>query len=153
MVFLLELRSGGTLGSGPDASDSVRWGFIPYELTHPGKHCGLTPAGAVLCEGQDGVRVVGSQPATAVTVFSAMFMHGGIVHLGGNMLFLWIFGNNVEDAMGRARFVAFYLLGGLAARRCRRRSDPTRPSRTSAPPARSPRCWAATSSSTRAPAC
>jgi membrane associated rhomboid family serine protease len=115
VVFLLELRSGGTLGSGPDASASVRWGFIPYELTHPGEHCGLSPAGAVLCEGQDGVRVVGSQPATAVTVLSAMFMHGGIVHLGGNMLFLWIFGNNVEDAMGRGRFVVFYLLGGLAA--------------------------------------
>ena len=115
VVFLLELRGGGTLGSGPDATESVRWGFIPYELTHPGRHCGLTPAGAVLCQGQDGVRVVGSQPATAVTLFSAMFMHGGVVHLGGNMLFLWIFGNNVEDAMGRPRFVAFYLLGGLAA--------------------------------------
>ena len=44
-----------------------------------------------------------------------MFMHGGLLHLGGNMLFLWIFGNNVEDSMGRARFVVFYLLGGLAA--------------------------------------
>jgi membrane associated rhomboid family serine protease len=44
-----------------------------------------------------------------------MFMHGGILHLGGNMLFLWIFGNNVEDSMGRMKFVAFYLLGGLAA--------------------------------------
>jgi membrane associated rhomboid family serine protease len=44
-----------------------------------------------------------------------MFMHGGILHLGGNMLFLWIFGANVEDSMGRPRFVAFYLLGGLAA--------------------------------------
>jgi membrane associated rhomboid family serine protease len=44
-----------------------------------------------------------------------MFMHGSILHLGGNMLFLWIFGNNVEDAMGHVRFVVFYLLGGLAA--------------------------------------
>jgi membrane associated rhomboid family serine protease len=44
-----------------------------------------------------------------------MFMHGSIVHLGGNMLFLWIFGNNVEDSMGRVRFIVFYLLGGLAA--------------------------------------
>jgi membrane associated rhomboid family serine protease len=44
-----------------------------------------------------------------------MFMHGGLLHLGGNMLFLWIFGNNVEDAMGRVKFVIFYLLGGLAA--------------------------------------
>jgi membrane associated rhomboid family serine protease len=44
-----------------------------------------------------------------------MFMHGGILHLAGNMLFLWIFGNNVEDAMGHVRFVVFYLLGGVAA--------------------------------------
>jgi len=42
-------------------------------------------------------------------------MHGGWVHLGGNMLFLWIFGNNVEDAMGKLRFFVFYILGGLAA--------------------------------------
>ena len=51
-------------------------------------------------------------PLTAIT---SMFMHGGWLHLGGNMLFLWIFGNNVEDAMGRLRFLAFYLLGGIAA--------------------------------------
>ena len=44
-----------------------------------------------------------------------MFMHGGLLHLGGNMLFLWIFGNNVEDSMGPVKFVVFYLLGGLAA--------------------------------------
>jgi membrane associated rhomboid family serine protease len=44
-----------------------------------------------------------------------MFMHGSLLHLGGNMLFLWIFGNNIEDSMGPLRFGAFYLLGGLAA--------------------------------------
>jgi membrane associated rhomboid family serine protease len=44
-----------------------------------------------------------------------MFMHGGLLHIGGNMLFLWIFGNNVEDSMGPIKFIAFYLLGGLAA--------------------------------------
>ncbi len=50
-----------------------------------------------------------------MTVFTSMFMHGSLIHLGGNMLFLWIFGNNIEDAMGRPRFVVFYLLGGLVA--------------------------------------
>ena len=50
-----------------------------------------------------------------LTVLSAMFMHGGIVHIGGNMLFLWIFGNNVEDALGPVRFLLFYLLAGIAA--------------------------------------
>jgi membrane associated rhomboid family serine protease len=44
-----------------------------------------------------------------------MFMHGSFLHLAGNMLFLWIFGNNIEDSMGRGRFVVFYLLGGVAA--------------------------------------
>jgi membrane associated rhomboid family serine protease len=48
-------------------------------------------------------------------VFVAMFLHGGWLHIGGNMLFLWIFGNNIEDRLGRVGFVAFYLLGGLAA--------------------------------------
>lgn len=50
-----------------------------------------------------------------LTVFTSMFMHGGFMHLAGNMLYLWIFGNNVEDAMGHIRFVIFYLLCGIAA--------------------------------------
>ncbi|MXW20975.1 MAG: rhomboid family intramembrane serine protease [Gammaproteobacteria bacterium] len=53
-------------------------------------------------------------PAWA-TVFTSMFLHGGWMHLGGNLLYLWIFGDNVEDALGRGRFVAFYLLCGVAA--------------------------------------
>jgi rhomboid family protein len=48
-------------------------------------------------------------------VFSSMFMHGSWIHIGGNMLFLWIFGNNVEDALGRLRFLAWYLGAGIAA--------------------------------------
>jgi membrane associated rhomboid family serine protease len=53
-------------------------------------------------------------PAWA-TVITSMFMHGGFWHLAGNMLYLWIFGNNIEDAMGHGRFLAFYLLCGAAA--------------------------------------
>jgi membrane associated rhomboid family serine protease len=53
--------------------------------------------------------------AEAVTIFSAMFMHGGWMHLIGNMLFLWIFGDNVEDRIGHGKFLIFYLLAGLAA--------------------------------------
>jgi len=49
------------------------------------------------------------------TVFTSMFMHGGWMHLIGNMLYLWIFGNNIEDAMGRVRFVVFYAVCGVAA--------------------------------------
>ena len=51
----------------------------------------------------------------AATVFTSMFLHGGWMHLIGNMLYLWIFGDNVEDVMGHGRFVAFYLLCGVAA--------------------------------------
>ncbi len=50
-----------------------------------------------------------------VTLFSAMFMHGGWLHLGGNMLYLWIFGDNVEDRFGPVRYLLFYLAAGLAA--------------------------------------
>jgi len=49
------------------------------------------------------------------TLITSMFLHGGFLHLGGNMLYLWIFGNNVEDAMGHARFAAFYFICGIAA--------------------------------------
>lgn len=50
-----------------------------------------------------------------LTLFTSMFMHGGWAHLGGNMLYLWIFGDNVEDRLGHARYLVFYLLCGLAA--------------------------------------
>lgn len=48
-------------------------------------------------------------------IFTSMFMHAGLAHIGGNMLYLWIFGDNVEDRMGRGRYLFFYLLGGLVA--------------------------------------
>ncbi len=50
-----------------------------------------------------------------LTVLTSMFLHGSFMHLAGNMLYLWIFGNNVEDAMGHGRFVVFYILCGIAA--------------------------------------
>jgi membrane associated rhomboid family serine protease len=50
-----------------------------------------------------------------ISVFTSMFVHGGLAHLVGNMLFLWIFGDNVEDRMGHGRFITFYLLCGVAA--------------------------------------
>jgi membrane associated rhomboid family serine protease len=65
------------------------------------------------CEVDGSCETIG-QPWT-VNVFTAMFMHADLLHLGGNMLFLWIFGNNVEDALGRFRYLVFYVLAGLAA--------------------------------------
>jgi membrane associated rhomboid family serine protease len=99
-------RGGLTLGD-PSSAHYIcnlqDHGAIPYEVTHPGTQVLIA-------------RGCGNPTApTWTTPFTAMFMHGGLLHLGGNMLFLWIFGNNVEDSMGRVRFVAFYLLGGLAA--------------------------------------
>jgi membrane associated rhomboid family serine protease len=91
---LLGLPQGGEGGDWPVTT----YAFIPCEIT-----------------GQGSCETVQGGPATGVTVFTAMFMHGSILHIGGNMLFLWIFGNNVEDSMGRVRFVIFYLLGGIAA--------------------------------------
>jgi membrane associated rhomboid family serine protease len=116
VVVYFALQHGGL--KGPSDESVVKYAAIPYEITHPGKECGLTTTGAVACQGADGVPAnipAPAQPATWLTIFFAMFMHGGLLHLGGNMLFLWIFGNNVEDSMSRPRFAAFYLLGGLAA--------------------------------------
>jgi membrane associated rhomboid family serine protease len=60
-----------------------------------------------------------------MTVFTSMFMHGGWMHLIGNMLYLWIFGDNVEDSMGHGRFVVFYLLCGIAAVLAQALPDPS----------------------------
>jgi membrane associated rhomboid family serine protease len=89
----------------------LEYGAIPYEITHPGDQCvEVAGQGALSCgSGGDG------QAATWLTILTSMFMHGGLLHIGGNMLFLWIFGNNIEDSMGKGRFLAFYLLGGLVA--------------------------------------
>jgi membrane associated rhomboid family serine protease len=123
VVYLLEIRHGGSFFGGPTNGVAVRYGAIPYELTHPGRHCGLVTVpspqggvGVVACQGLPGVS--GSpppQPATWQTVFTSMFLHGSFLHIFGNMLFLAIFGPTVEDAMGRFRYTAFYLLGGLVA--------------------------------------
>jgi membrane associated rhomboid family serine protease len=56
-----------------------------------------------------------SVPNVAMSVVTSMFLHGGIFHLGGNMLYLWIFGNNIEDVMGGKRFIIFYLVCGVIA--------------------------------------
>ena len=91
---VLGLPDGGAVGDWPVST----YAYIPCTITGD-TPCQTAPGG----------------PENWVTVFTAMFMHGSIVHLGGNMLFLWIFGNNVEDSMGPVKFVVFYLLAGIAA--------------------------------------
>ena len=66
-------------------------------------------------------------PYNVMTIFTSMFLHGGFLHIGGNMLYLWIFGNNVEDAAGHMRFIIFYLLSGVAAALVQYSFDPSSP--------------------------
>ncbi len=73
---------------------------------------GLVPA--VLLQGASLPPEIALIPPTA-TVFTSMFLHGGWLHLIGNMLYLWIFADNIEDSMGHGRFIVFYLLCGIAA--------------------------------------
>jgi membrane associated rhomboid family serine protease len=63
-------------------------------------------------------------PSVALSFIIAMFLHGGFMHIAGNMLYLWIFGNNVEDRMGRGRFLVFYLLTGTVASVAQVLADP-----------------------------
>jgi membrane associated rhomboid family serine protease len=97
------------LGSDPALTRSVcELGLVPGELLQriaPGTRVPLGDEVFCITTGQPGWH----------TLVSSMFLHGGWMHLLGNMWFLWIFGNNVEDSMGHARFAAFYLLCGLAA--------------------------------------
>jgi membrane associated rhomboid family serine protease len=114
VVYFLAVSHGGSIISGPDLHEVVKYGAIPYALTHPGVHCTVlaAKAGTELACGH-GI-LPGTIP-TWETVFTSMFMHASILHILGNMIFLWIFGNNVEDAMGPLKFLGFYILGGLAA--------------------------------------
>jgi membrane associated rhomboid family serine protease len=115
-VLMYFLYQHGTLSFGDPSSEAyirelIQSAVIPYELTHPGQHC-VIAQNALACG--DVPNPAGYAPTWATPLLS-MFMHGGLLHLGGNMLFLWIFGNNVEDSMGRVRYLGFYLLAGLAA--------------------------------------
>jgi membrane associated rhomboid family serine protease len=97
------------LGGEPALSTSVcKLGLIPGELMS------AFPPGTQVQIGPRTVCALGDGP-TWPTILTSMFMHGGWIHLIGNLWFLWIFGNNVEDAMGHVRFIVFYLLCGLAA--------------------------------------
>ena len=101
----------------PLARSICTQGLIPGELT------GMLPPGSrfPLGDGLACVTAPGRQPSHLLT---SMFLHGSWMHLLGNMWFLWIFGNNVEDSMGRIRFVLFYLLCGVAAAAAQVATDP-----------------------------
>jgi membrane associated rhomboid family serine protease len=105
LVYFFWQRGGLSLGDPSNLHyqcQLAEWAAVPREITH-----GASDALPAQCGTDD------ANPY--LTIFTAMFMHAGLLHLGGNMLFLWIFGNNVEDSMGPIKFLVFYLLGGLAA--------------------------------------
>ena len=99
LVFLLEVTGGLRTTQWGLSGALAGWALVPAELTQ-----GLnSPTNGTL------------GPPALATLFTSMFLHGGILHLLGNMLFLIIFGNNIEDALGRAKYLGFYLVCGVAA--------------------------------------
>ncbi len=103
MTILIILANGAiffyqlTLGPFENQRFIFQWGAIPYQVVH-GEVAHVVPAIPI-----------------PLTIFSSMFLHGGFMHLLGNMLYLWIFGNNIEDTLGHFRFLLFYLVTGLLA--------------------------------------
>jgi len=115
--------------------NAVEYGAIPYRILRGGGDCAVgvvpnhngRPRADVVCEGPSKYRIAQKcedqgvpfvrtgTSAWWLTIVTSLFMHAGIFHIVGNLLFLWVFGNNIEDSMGRLRFLAFYLLAGLVA--------------------------------------
>jgi len=109
------------MGAEPNLSRSVcELGLIP------GEFLGLVPQGATVPMGNQTVCMLGDEQ-TWFTPLTSMFLHGGWFHLIGNMWFLWVFGNNVEDSMGHVRYLAFYLLCGVAAAAAQTFMNPASP--------------------------
>jgi membrane associated rhomboid family serine protease len=108
IVFLYQLSlhfGAGAMGSRAGEEFVLEFGLVPCRLT------GACTAPADLLH-------------PSLTVFSSMFVHGGILHIAGNMLYLWIFGSNVEDTLGHARFFVFYLSSGFVAALAQTASHP-----------------------------
>ncbi len=93
VVYIYQL----TLGQKAETLFILRAGAIPYEII---RFADIHPLAFI---------------PPPLTLFSAMFIHGGFLHVAGNMLYLWIFGDNIEDRLGHFRFIVFYLLSGLIA--------------------------------------
>jgi membrane associated rhomboid family serine protease len=114
LVFVYEIALGPELGRFVAA-----YGAIPYEITRSVDLVGAY-AGSPM-------RHAEGPPVVWFTLVTSMFIHGGFLHVAGNMLYLWIFGNNIEDLMGPVRFVVFYFACGLAAHAAHIVSDPSSP--------------------------
>jgi membrane associated rhomboid family serine protease len=103
------------------AASVCNLGMVPGELT------GLAQLGFGIPISERHACVIDAEPINRLTPLTSMFLHGGWGHIIGNGLFLWVFGNNVEDSMGRGRFLVFYLLCGLVAAGAHVLVDPASP--------------------------
>lgn len=119
LVFLYELMLGG-LGFlfGADNLNLtiffLTWGFIPVELTEGVAYQSFLSPGDIE-----------TPLPTWGTIITSMFIHGGLLHLAGNMMFLWVFGSNIEARLGHVKYLAFYLVTGVAATLCHWVVEPT----------------------------
>ena len=91
------------------AASVCNFGMVPGEITR------VAALGTGIPLGDGMACIIDNEPINKLTPLTSMFLHGGWMHLLGNMLFLWVFGNNIEDSMGSARFLVFYIICGLAA--------------------------------------
>ncbi len=112
LVFLYEIALGGFgILKGSAGLDLniffLKWGFIAEELT--------TGEPELLRRSASGIVSVETPVHTVFTIFTSMFIHGGFMHLAGNMAFLWVLGDNIEDRFGHVKYLVFYLLAGVAA--------------------------------------
>jgi membrane associated rhomboid family serine protease len=102
----------------PSRTFDYSYSIIPREITSGQDLVGQFPVGGMVIP-------LGPGPTPIhLTILTGMFMHGGFMHLFGNMLYLWIFGDNIEDALGRVKFLAFYLICGIAATYAQIFTDP-----------------------------
>ncbi|MEO8194823.1 MAG: rhomboid family intramembrane serine protease [Gemmatimonadales bacterium] len=108
-LFVWFLVQGAGFNEPQLAASVCNLGLVPGELTHLARLGTAVPLG-------DGLAcVVDNEAVNVLTPITSLFLHGSWMHLLGNMLFLWVFGNNIEDSMGSLRFLVFYLLCGIAA--------------------------------------
>ena len=105
LVWLIELASGDRFING--------YSTVPYEITHNTDLVGMQ---TIHAGGESAaIRLYPGPTPIYLTLIFAMFMHASWLHIGGNMLYLWIFGDNIEDRIGHAKFLAFYVICGIAA--------------------------------------
>jgi len=130
LMYLAQALSGGAL--------NASLALVPYEITHNidlssvvvhmtpggGQLFPVPPGSGPISLGPNDIYYGPSPHPLWLTIFTSMFMHGGLAHIGFNMLFLWVFGNNIEDALGKVRFLLFYLTCGVLASAAQIAVDP-----------------------------